>query len=538
MQNNKRLWFWLLAIPAGGALLAGLDSLGNWLQAWLAYTVLLSLAVALLLGAWAASGRSKEYLAPAITAFILRLAVGAALLLMLPVYGYANSAEHQAGYMFTDAYNRDNQAWELATSPDPLSDAFTGGYSGDQYGGLLALSAAVYRYISPAAHHPLLIVILGAAAAACGTLLLGKASQAWFGPAVGAAAAWIFALYPESVLLGSSQMREPFVLSAVAMTFYGLARLRKGRQAAAWWPPLAWLVAAGLLLFLIQPLAAFIAIGVLLGAWLLDPLALLASRRGHVHVSAVLLAGLLVVALLVAGAILANLPSLQGSGPLGVLFTWLQNNFLFQSYLTERASGMFQKLLDSAGEQWRWLIVMVYGIAQPVLPSVVGDPDAAAIMRVIGFLRAAGWYALAPFLVYGLTGALRAKEDARRLQLIWLSLAGWAWIIIAALNAGGDQWDNPRYRAILLAWQALLAAWAWSWARQRRDAWLYRWLAVEAVFVGMFTEWYASRYFPGLPHLDIWIMIAATLVITALILGGGWLWDRRRNIKYNHSSER
>jgi hypothetical protein len=327
---------------------------------------------------------------------------------------------------------------------------------------------------------------------------------------------------------------------AVAMTFFGLTQLRQARAEATAprspWPPLAWIAAAGLLLFLVQPLAAFISFGVLLGAWVLDPPGSSpgdpsAARRRQALVPAALLLGLLAVALLLAGAILANLPSLQGSGPLGVLFTWLQNNFLFQTYLTERASGMFQKLLDSAGEQWKWLIVIVYGIAQPVLPAVVGDPDAAAIMRTIGFLRAAGWYTLAPFLVYGLTGALRARTDPRRLQLIWLHAVGWAWIIIAALNAGGDQWDNPRYRAILLAWQALLAAWAWDWARQRRDRWLYRWLAVEAVFVGLFTEWYASRYFTGLPHFDIRLMIAITLVISALILGGGWLWDRRQKYR-------
>ena len=50
--------------------------------------------------------------------------------------------------------------------------------------------------------------------------------------------------------------------------------------------------------------------------------------------------------------------------------------------------------------------------------------------------------------------------------------------MVAALNAGGDQWDNPRYRAILLVWQVILAAWAWEWARLRHDAWLWRWLAV------------------------------------------------------------
>jgi hypothetical protein len=120
---------------------------------------------------------------------------------------------------------------------------------------------------------------------------------------------------------------------------------------------------------------------------------------------------------------------------------------------------------------------------------------------------------------------LRLKQDPRRWQLLWLSLVSWAWIAISAWNAGGDQWDNPRYRTILLAWLVVLAGWAWSWARQRKDTWLGRWLAVEAVFVLIFTEWYLGRYYPGFPHLDIQVMIVATLIITALILGGGWAWD-------------
>jgi len=102
--------------------------------------------------------------------------------------------------------------------------------------------------------------------------------------------------------------------------------------------------------------------------------------------------------------------------------------------------------------------------------------------------------------------------------------AVWAWVLIAAYNAGGDQWDNPRYRTILLAWQALLAAWAWGWARERRDPWLARWLAVEAFFIASFAEWYLSRYWlHGLPRLDMWQMVVLNLAAAALILGWDWI---------------
>ena len=515
--------FWLVtgAVLASGALLSALDSSTNWLRGWLAYSVLLGLGTASLALAWRMIAPNRPAAAAALTALLVRLLVGVALTLLLPVIGYNNNIEHQAGYVFTDAYNRDNQAWELAASDQPLRTAFSGEYVSDQYGGLLGLSAFIYRVFSPDAHRPMLLLVINASAAAWGVLLLWKAGREWFGERAAGFTVWAFAIYPESILLASSQMREALIIPAVALTLYGLTRFQA--RSRGWW---AWLGAAALILFPIQPLAGFAAFGVLAGFWLLDP----RSLAGWSHRRALLSAGIVVavlgVALLVVGAILANLPSVQGAGPFGAVLTWLRNNFTFQSYLAERASGMLQKLLDGLPEQLHWLVILVYGIAQPVLPAMVGDPDAIWVMRLIGVLRAVGWYILAPLMVYVVMGALRMRGESRRWQLLWLSLTGWAWVAISALNAGGDQWDNPRYRTILLAWFVLLAGWAWDWARRRKDAWLGRWLAVEAVFVLMFTEWYLGRYYPGFPHLDIQVMIVVTLGLAALILGGGWAWDQ------------
>jgi len=520
--RSKNTWFLVAAILFSSLVLSALDGGENLWRGWLAYTVLIGLGVFSLIFAWRLTLPTRSVAVAAITAFLARLMIGTALTLLLPLIGYANNLEHQAGYVFTDAYNRDTQAWELAISGESLSHAFSGEYSGDQYGGLLALSAGLYRLLSLDFHRPMLLLAVNATAAAWGVLLLWKASRDWFSESTAGLAAWAFALYPESVLLGSSQMREALVIPAVSLSMVALAQFQSRQR---FWP--VWLVAASLILLPIQPLAGFAAFGVLAGFWFFDP----GTLQGWSYRKAIITTGLvvavLVVGLLVVGAILANLPSVQGTSPLGSFLTWLRNNFTFQSYLAERTSGMLQKLLDSLPEQWHWLVILVYGIAQPVLPAMVGDPDAAWIMRAIGVLRALGWYILVPFLVYALMSILRLRSEPRRWQLLWLSLVAWAWIAISALNAGGDQWDNPRYRTILLAWLVLLAGWAFSWARQRNDAWFGRWLAVEAVFVGMFTEWYLGRYYPVFPHLDIWIMIAVTLGLTALILVGGWIWDWR-----------
>ncbi len=529
IRFTKEFWMISFAILIIAALLAFLDKSGHMLQSWIAYTILLGIGAISIYGVWKAVKASQKVTTVALISFFLRLGIGVALTLLLPIFGYQDNKEHQAGYVYTDAYIRDNQAWSLAVSGDSLITAFSGRLSGDQYGGMLALSAFIYRTLSPDAHRPFLILILGATISAWGVLCLWKASRTWFGDKTALLAIWLFAVYPESVLLGSSQMREAIVIPMTAISFYGLSEIQ-ARKMPGW----LWIILSMIFLFPIQPLVGFISFAVLLGIWLFDPITLQALNRRKTILTIALLVSLLLVALLVASSVLAKLPSLQGSGPLNVYLTWFKNNFTFQSYLLERSSGIFQSLLESAGEQWRWLIILVYGIAQPVLPAIVGDPSAAWIMRIIGFLRAAGWYALALFLIYGTLGVFRNRAESRRYQLIWISIVNWAWIMVAALNAGADQWDNPRYRAILLLWQVILVAWAWEWARSRRDSWLWRWLAVEVVFVGLFTEWYLGRYYPGFIHLDIKLMTLIILLISGMILIGGVIWDHKR--KKNPSS--
>ncbi len=515
-QSKARFLLSIVAILALSACLASLDSNAHWFRGWLGYSILLTACAAISFWIWRAVSGDRKIFTIALVTFLLRLGLGEALTHYLPLVGYQESLEHQSGYVFHDAFIRDRQAWELAGSNDPIHLAFTDKFSGDQYGGMLALSAAVYRYLSPDAHRPVLVLIMTASAAAWGVLTLWRASKDLFGDPISEVATWIFALYPESALLGSSQMREAFVMSAVAVTFFSLTEMLKRKR--SW---LVWMGAAVLVLLVFQPPVALYATITLLGVWFFT------SKQGRSW-KQILLLGIGV--LLTVGVVIsawANLPSLQDTGPLGIFFTWLQNNFAFQSYLIERESGMFQKLLDAVGEQWKWLVVLVYGIAQPVLPAVAGDPDAAWIMRGIGFFRAAGWYLLAPFLIYAVTGALRASSQEKRNLLLWLSTILWAWIAISALNAGGDQWDNPRYRTMFLAWEATLAAWAWWWARVHRDARLRRWLIVEVIFVVMFTEWYLGRTYPAFPHFDIGIMIVVTLGLSGLILIGGWIKDRR-----------
>jgi hypothetical protein len=518
-------WRRLLWIVAGAGVGVGLAlsligglivSWSGWLPALLAYSFLSTLGLVSLLGVCRLIGAHPAAWA-ALTAFGLRLAIGVLLFLLLPTAGYQESRVTQAGYVFEDAYVRDRQALALARSDDSLSASFTNTYPGDQYGGMLALSAGVYRYLSPDGHRPFLILILGAAAAGLGTLFVWKAAASWFGIRVAGAAAWIFALYPESVLLGSSPMREPYLMMAGAMTFYSLTQIWNGRR--SW---LLWMAAAALLLLLFQPPAALFAFLVLAGAWLLDP------HHKTTWREVVVFGGLLALAVVLVVTVWASLPSLAETGSSSIFLTWLQNNFVFQTYQTERASGMFQKVIRDLGEVWRLPVVLAYGTAQPVLPAALGDkPTVPLIWRTINILRAAGWYTLMLFLVYGLYKTLRGTGSDRRRQLLWLSVITWLWILLAAANAGGDMWDNPRYRTIMLPWLALLAAWAWDWGTSRRDPWLPRLILIECLFVVMFTVWYIGRNYADSFHIGIWHAVALTAAASGVVVLAGILKDRR-----------
>ncbi|HRQ31489.1 MAG TPA: hypothetical protein PLM89_00125, partial [Anaerolineales bacterium] len=237
---------------------------------------------------------------------------------MLPSYGYADSEDSQAGYYYTDSHKRDDQAWELAVSGKPLAEAFSGKYSSDQYGGLLALSALTYRSLSPDAQRPLLLILLAAFVAATGVPFFWKAAERTFGEKIAWVSTWIFVLYPESIMLGGSAMREPYLLTFSAVAFWGFAAWSD----AATSPSRSTILALGLSLFgmlLISPAAAVFMLIVFAG-W-----AALLRRHSNISWKAALVFGL--VFLLGSFALSTSLNRkgvFEDSSPLSVLNSWLQ----------------------------------------------------------------------------------------------------------------------------------------------------------------------------------------------------------------------
>lgn len=538
----------LWSIPASLLFGAGLASIqeGKWWIGWLGFSALLIVGLSALIAAtrWAghaeqgrSAGRSMAWIVA--LAFLLRFAGGVATYLILPVGGHEDK-DDKAGFVFTDAHRRDAQAWELASSEHPILDAFQRNYAYDQYGGLLAFSAVIYRYFSPDAHRPLMLVLVTALVAALGVPFLWRAAAKTFDEKVTWAAAWIFALYPESVLLGGSAMREPYMMTFSALAFWGFVEWQgasgldtSGERRAGLLDPRnhAWIwLGVGLLgMILVSPSVALFTL-VIFAGW-----TFLSRERANISWKSVLLFAVIFLAgLFFLSASLNRSGEFDATSPLHVINDWFKLAVKWDAYQIERESGWIQSLFDDMPQWMRLPFITLYGILRPVLPATLVDPT-TAIWKVIYILRALGWYALLPMLVLSfMAGPVSSRRpehvegfEKKRPLWMWISLLAWTWILLASLRGGGDDWDNPRYRALLFLWQALMGGYVWVWWRETRNAWFLRVLACEAVFLLVFTQWYVSRYFKLGGKLPFPIMVALIVGVWALIVGVGIWRDRR-----------
>ncbi|HKG54694.1 MAG TPA: hypothetical protein VKB04_10570 [Anaerolineales bacterium] len=521
-----------------GALFVLIQS-SNWLLilGWLSFSFifLLSIVVLKLTHKWSNGGKTLGLII--VLAFFLRLGVGVTLHLALPVYGH-NDEDDRAGYVFTDAHNRDNQAWSLAISDHPIIDAFSEKYASDQYGGLLAFNAFIYRYFSPDAQRPLMLILFSAFFAALGIPFLWKAVNEVFGEKVAWASTWISALYPESILLGASAMREPYLLTFSAFALWGFVALfyhseTSGLPVESRRSGWIWLGFGLLGMLLVSPAVALVTIIIFAGWVYFTNEGRNISWKGIFAIALVFMLGLFILS-----ASLNRSSQFDATSPLHVINDWLKSAVKWDAYQLERDSGWIQKIFDE-GPRWiRLPFIAIYGIFQPILPATLIHPT-KPIWTIIGFLRGLGWYAILPLLILSFgaaTGSARRPEPvegSRKMQnlLLWLSLLAWIWILLASLRGGADLYDNPRYRTILFLWQSILAGYVWIWWRETRSIWLTVVLACEIVFVLVFTQWYLSRYYHWGGQLPFAVMIGLILGLWGLILGMGWWQDQKRAAK-------
>jgi len=528
MNLKKTNLYWMLPLALVlGAALSSVQA-GNWLVGFALFSFLFLLSFTLLKISWGWAGAGKTLPIIIGLAFALRLIVGVSLYLGLPVYGYEDK-DDKAGYVFTDAHNRDDQAWELARSERPIFDAFSKKFAYDQYGGLLAFNALAYRYLSPDAQRPLMLILLSSLIAALGIPFLWKAVNQIFGDKVGFASAWIFALYPESILLGASAMREPYLLTFSALALYGfvygvsqLAGENGSKLPDSILAPRIWLALGLLGMLLVSPPVA-IATLIIFAGWMF-----FANERRNLSWKTILaFAVVFIVGVLFLSASLNRSGEFNASSPLSVVNDWLKLAVKWNAYQIERDSGWIQKLFDEMPGWMRLPFVALYGILQPVLPATLIAPT-QPIWRIIYVLRSLGWYAVLPALIMSFGAAAGQGSKKTRNLILWFSLLAWTWILLAALRGGGDQWDNPRYRTILFLWEAILAGVVWVWWRETRNVWFMRVVWCEVAFVLVFTQWYASRYFHWGGQLPFVMMVGLIAILWGIILGAGWWLDKKR----------
>ena len=522
---SRRDFYWIMSLSLTlGAALSSLQP-GNWLIGWLGFSFLFLVCLTLLTMStkWADGGKALAWMV--ILAFTLRFAGGVTSYFALPIYGYGDDEDQGAGFTYTDAHRRDAQAWELADSERPILDAFNKNFAYDQYGGLLAFSALIYRYLSPDTHRVLMLVLISGFMGALGLPFLWKAVNVQWGKKLAIASCWIFALYPESILLGGSAMREPYLMAFSAFALwgfvnFGIQQLAVGKGGSKL-PDSIWLGIGILGMLLVSPSIALMTL-IIFGGW-----AYFASERRRISwwmVAAAII--IFVVGLFILSSALNRQGNLGGGTPIGIINNFVREAVKWDVYQLERGSGWVQKLFDEMPEWMRMPFVMVYGVLQPVLPAIFIVPT-TPYWRIIGVLRALGWYTLLPALILSFVAVRGSGVEKSRKFFIWLSIVIWFWVLFTALRGGGDQWDNPRYRTILFMWQAILAGNVWVWWRETRNAWFARVTSMELVLVVVFGQWYLNRYL----HIGIQISFIYMVSIILGLWGGilGWgIWRDRK----------
>ena len=518
-KNTSLLWYILTIIILTAGISAamahwteGEGSVTFWISAALCVPFLILSVIA-----WKWGGKGKMLAAMMFLAFAARLGFGLATVNLLPNYGHPDERREQKGYLFDDAWRRDAEAWAIVEQEDiSFKDSLNRDYHNDQYGGLTAMTVWLYKYFSPDARRYTVIMLIGNFFTALGVPFLWKALRGRWGNRVGLIGTWIYTLYPDSLFFAGAPMREPFLNGIVCAAFWALSTYREHKIHS-----IDVLVACIVCCLPFSSMVSVVLVGIT-AFWIWAEMLVPRSKKW-------LWGGIILMVLCILSAVIVALPAFKN---------WVH----YDIFTTENASGWVEKVVGEIGGQFRALFVAVYGLTQPVLPAIAVYPVAPACdlahgpcttiyWKVAGIFRAAGWYMLVPFLFYAIFSTLRIKDKREKMLMVVNAIFVVVWLFISSLRAGGDQIDNPRYRVIFLPWLAFMAAWGIDFALKLRDWWLIRWIAIEVIFLGFFTQWYYSRYSgEAIRRYPFWRTVIYICVCSAAVFATGII-EKIRNKK-------
>jgi hypothetical protein len=517
---SKNFILWMLSILSISLILSLLDPRGEPISGFFAYLVLSGFCGIIFWFAWRLIGKQdppKWLFWAAVVALGLRFAIGVGLFLALPEYGYPDSIPHQAGYIFQDAHSRDTDAWNLARSDEPLISAWKDTELSDQYGGMLFMSAAIYRGLSPEVRRPMLVLLLSATVGSLAVFFTWTFTHQRLGIEAATFATWLVALYPEAVLLGASQMREPYLITALALTLAGYVQYRAENHRSG-----IYLILAGIVIaLLISPPYMVILLLVLFGAWMWEGKG--EGERKVLIISIVIILAML--ALLLTLRAWSRIEGRPDGNAIELVLWWLTSGAEYQLRVLQGESGWVAKIFGNVPEWSQMPLATFYGLLQPFLPAALMDSTSAPLIRAIVSFRGLGWFFLLPFLICAPFIAIR-KSGWRSLPT-YLAVLVWLTAILVSYRDAGRLWDNPRWRTIFLCAQAALAGWTWITFRRTKNRWLLRVGVVVGFATVAFIFWEAGRYY-YIPRLNLWETIGLIAGFTALFFGISFIHDRRK----------
>lgn len=277
----------------------------------------------------------------------------------------------------------------------------------------------------------------------------------------------------------------------------------------------------------------FLLLGALLACLVLSPpatvlilitlIAVLAAKD-HLHLLLrktlwLVLLGVIILAGIVLWLVWGQIAPEGVTSPPGMLDWWLRKSADYQKYLTEQSSGWVQRVFQNSPQILHLPLLIIYGVARPFLPAAL-FAGGAPVWQAIAIWRAVGWTIMLVLLVYSLWIWLKVRP--RNPVVGALLLVIWGIALVAALRSGGDQWDNPRYRATLASVQILVAAWGYVEGRRAGDIWLKRLVSGAVLVLAWFAPWYWRRY-----TILEWPVIDPfkTLGLGLAAAGCYWLWN-------------